>query len=966
MATLHSHPVFTALTVEPYAIDDDQFEADTPQRAAKRRRIEGVANQYLDGSAPFIQTAALRGPFNAKWQNPWAKRRPQSRNTSSRPAASAAAARRQELQPTREVSSRTNPIDRQHRRPTYREPPAVNPRQREYQARAETERVEAERKKAKDERREQRRQLQKKREEKGAELRKDGLGKSPDRPVDLTAGADPQNDAEDIARSRDYGSREIRSSFTDEWLSRLGSPAPASARTPEMSPVHMPEMGKQPDLLGPPTPTRQPRKRPGINQQGTTAKLEPKSRSERHRSLVPERRPRGAVENGNPSFSSFVRHSNIVAKDCPQKSSLPPPDAASTSARPQDPPLQQPFASKVNRSKRSHEPGSAFKSTTDETGVPSSLHVNVKEGSLPRPVFSNNKEAPKTTREDIPSATAASPAKADSGYDGPFDGTPVRQPYQKDRRHPSGFTPINQRFSSQAAGHPEPVVSTTPAGRPVLGVRSTTNNANPADGMRPSLHRGGEGVIVMAAGDVRYDEDSFHAVGRALEGQENSILKSAENKISAHSPLKGAIVQSTEKRISSTLINPKKSKRTHPLHASPTTTNSPGFAYRKLTDPMENIPKLQPTSQLTKRTVAQKRRARLMTFESLPMEQSEMPNPEPHTVDPVAAGTGINGKVQDDSTTGEQKNNDGQISSTRDLSTQAAILYAQQDFHQQFRSPAKEVPRSSPEKIASSQARTSTPPPSQPPVEITAVTPFNDFNKGQLFMAENHPKLAPPPVSTQELLNGASPYIFSTVKKNMKKRKRVSLAASPLKFTEATSPEKPTREEDLAAQIGVEGDTTITEIALVDKSTTPPTPKFLSFSREQPSSGLKPHSSNPTLASSFKFNPSRFISGTRGASQSSQSFSRPTQPSSSAPVPTASSHALRQEYRRAQFQTQSRSQSLSQGQSQSESPQRSSLQQAQRQAGLDDVDLDSAMDAADSFLDSWNLGLDERRGPSGR
>jgi hypothetical protein len=43
------------------------------QQAAKRRRIEAIASQYLRGRPPVIITAGLRGPFNNGWKNPWAK-----------------------------------------------------------------------------------------------------------------------------------------------------------------------------------------------------------------------------------------------------------------------------------------------------------------------------------------------------------------------------------------------------------------------------------------------------------------------------------------------------------------------------------------------------------------------------------------------------------------------------------------------------------------------------------------------------------------------------------------------------------------------------------------------------------------------------------------------------------------------------------------------------------------------------
>jgi hypothetical protein len=43
-------------------------------RAAKRRRIEKLGEQYLRGDGLHILSAGLQGPFNSKWKNPWCKR----------------------------------------------------------------------------------------------------------------------------------------------------------------------------------------------------------------------------------------------------------------------------------------------------------------------------------------------------------------------------------------------------------------------------------------------------------------------------------------------------------------------------------------------------------------------------------------------------------------------------------------------------------------------------------------------------------------------------------------------------------------------------------------------------------------------------------------------------------------------------------------------------------------------------
>ncbi|KAF1951438.1 hypothetical protein CC80DRAFT_481032 [Byssothecium circinans] len=50
-------------------ISDDHY--DPVRQAAKRRRIEKIATEYLKGKVPFIASAKLRGPFDKGWRNPW-------------------------------------------------------------------------------------------------------------------------------------------------------------------------------------------------------------------------------------------------------------------------------------------------------------------------------------------------------------------------------------------------------------------------------------------------------------------------------------------------------------------------------------------------------------------------------------------------------------------------------------------------------------------------------------------------------------------------------------------------------------------------------------------------------------------------------------------------------------------------------------------------------------------------------
>ncbi|KGO39289.1 hypothetical protein PEX2_030150 [Penicillium expansum] len=64
----------------PSEIDSDNFlasddELDDAARAAKRQRVEKLAESYLQGKPLLILSASLRGPFNEGWANPWKKNR---------------------------------------------------------------------------------------------------------------------------------------------------------------------------------------------------------------------------------------------------------------------------------------------------------------------------------------------------------------------------------------------------------------------------------------------------------------------------------------------------------------------------------------------------------------------------------------------------------------------------------------------------------------------------------------------------------------------------------------------------------------------------------------------------------------------------------------------------------------------------------------------------------------------------
>ncbi len=71
-----SSPVYEPLSAleSEILVHDTARDLSSAQRAAKRRRVEGIAKDYLNGARIFIQTASLRGPLERNWTNPWNSR----------------------------------------------------------------------------------------------------------------------------------------------------------------------------------------------------------------------------------------------------------------------------------------------------------------------------------------------------------------------------------------------------------------------------------------------------------------------------------------------------------------------------------------------------------------------------------------------------------------------------------------------------------------------------------------------------------------------------------------------------------------------------------------------------------------------------------------------------------------------------------------------------------------------------
>jgi hypothetical protein len=75
-------PSFSEIDTDDIIASDD--ELDDTARAAKRQRVEKLAQSYLQGKPLLILSASLRGPFDEGWVNPWKKDRARGTGASSR------------------------------------------------------------------------------------------------------------------------------------------------------------------------------------------------------------------------------------------------------------------------------------------------------------------------------------------------------------------------------------------------------------------------------------------------------------------------------------------------------------------------------------------------------------------------------------------------------------------------------------------------------------------------------------------------------------------------------------------------------------------------------------------------------------------------------------------------------------------------------------------------------------------
>ncbi|EEH22407.1 hypothetical protein PABG_04618 [Paracoccidioides brasiliensis Pb03] len=72
---LHFEPLFPSPSdlLSGFSSFDSGDALDDASRTSRRRKIESLAQDYLEGKPLFILSASLKGPFNNGWVNPWKK-----------------------------------------------------------------------------------------------------------------------------------------------------------------------------------------------------------------------------------------------------------------------------------------------------------------------------------------------------------------------------------------------------------------------------------------------------------------------------------------------------------------------------------------------------------------------------------------------------------------------------------------------------------------------------------------------------------------------------------------------------------------------------------------------------------------------------------------------------------------------------------------------------------------------------
>ncbi|KAF2145748.1 uncharacterized protein K452DRAFT_284121 [Aplosporella prunicola CBS 121167] len=892
------HPSYAHLSFEPLAPPESHIlcpDYSADHRESKRRRIEDLGQRYLQGHPLHIHSAALKGPFKPGWRNPW---------------------------------KQANDADHKAR--------------------------------------EKRRRRQKHRAEKAAQLQKDGLGKTPARPVDLTDDAQPSDYSHEWLRRRPFAKKPSVAASDDpsgfqEPLSHLEHITPSKPSQPRPA-------GKVKDVLD------------KINHVPQT------------RSSVPEPPPTTAVHARNAGRVPALDHNADIPSE----------EGTCKETRPHSP---------LGRSVNGSTALSASLSSVERDQLATDQGYTPKANVAQKPLVEDNppEESATTSMQIDTNGGAAQRLPLQSidqcGDDARMSHTPV--PLQSNVEHDSivddadsvnlmvpkfpknssGFTAINQRPLPLTA-YPRREFSGSPVPRTVLADKSDNNNNNNRNVLADPSNSLKDGDLVATAmlGDKPYSVDVSTALSHNLDGQENAVANSncrggTPNVKERQMPLNQTqLQQSTEKHVAKSPaveesarkhLNKKMAqKKRQYLNASPMNTSSPGFSYRKISDPTKNQPQLGPTDDnKTETTTTKKQVPRRIDFESsmdcgpappilersAEKETATLDTPETEN---LAGTTPQRPEAEHEHTIVGDCSGAFRISSTRELSTQAALLLAQEAFQKELVSPLKETsivisplqPKMG--KGIEGQDEWTTTPPSSQPEQFTTITPFREFNHRKSPSAYGPPGNVP--VSTQDLFNAASPFMFSTVKKKGKVRKSVSIADILLPepkdddIGKTTTPAGNPKDNHGIGRAG--------QVTEADGSMTMMPPDWSATSLATPFPSKHTQSQTPhSLPSAMKSSASKSLPPTSSAI-APDTTTTTAMDSNATPLAAAYEH---NSYTLAPESEPPGSEKRRAGSVFGGST--ALFEPAQRRPSLDDVDVDEALEDAGSFLQGWDVGAELRK-----
>ncbi|KAJ9668658.1 hypothetical protein H2201_001300 [Coniosporium apollinis] len=970
-------------------VPDSDAEEESTTRAAKRRRIEENANSYLKGKAVFIASALLKGPFDERWKNPWQKPRRSNTagklegangNTHHAPLISAAeqkaqaerkerkrllkeqrAQRAADLQQDGCGKSTSHPVDLTSKDGLHavaasdsRDVSAVPPPTVKISAHT-------------------RGWLRRQRPPSSTpELQhdKDSSEETPSKP--------PRTPSSRPSSSHSIPRQPLRTAGTVarsalSLLPRAASNQPAALQTTDVTTISRssrsrdwPTDGPSPDhnLVG--------RSARCVSFPGTGPSQLPITDSLRVNVS-------GSAPPHNQSIGQLQPQQELIASGRDHEESLEESHhSADAEAAPVglDEGLPGHTGSIVERTKNNREADAALQHESD---IIAAIQQSTFEGRL-----------------------IAQRAPTYDPHGSPHQRS--RTPSEPSVRHHSGFTPINRRFASplpevpvtvrnvgQEATEPPDDASVTEAARyedgtsgqqadftSLEGLHSAKllsqlaveqalfleASSSPAsvmpssadaalmtglmaakrlslDAITREVHSGapssGDGVSFRQA--LRESAErcvtprGATTTGKAVRKRKAANMKKSSDTAEIHPHLQGPVVDNEAAKAP---LPP----RRYLLNASPTATNSPGFAYQKVANGVatgaSSVTLDADQTSLKKSIKPQRRKPRTMTFASSPAERPQSkPSVEQserssnHQLEKTSEETGPS--TSDSNAPGLQPPPNSHVTipdhqdstayslSNRDLSTQAAVLLAQEAFQEELVSPTKGAPEANPE-FAPEPDQTLLSPTKAP--QINAITPFRAFNSPVRQSPMRNTTRAP--MATQDLFNAASPFAVSTVKKP-RQGKRASFAAlDPEEHVNAvSSPSRALEREAVETSFWM---------AQPADSAQPPTPAPAVMIAITPAAPSPTDEASVTMSLLPPEDPPAPISSLS-----------PTKSSASRPVPQAMASFSPTPY--------------------------GSLNEVSFQGGqklLDDsqFDVDAALDDAESFLQSWDLESETRKSSS--